>query len=317
MYVWTTSTQVQTQTQEMKKIHVLALAFAFHACKPRQRKSKCKCKDTKQTTSWRSIGSRPPRGSEVEKKMAASISDEMGLHLRRMCEPGFKVGLKEMCYTSPLFPRLTIHLVSPSDIPSWILTRILLPVWTTLSCRSLIAWPLPTKDHTSPLEEYCRLVMAHTSAPRRRYKVRIKKYSMPAALFPAFDCYGCLQKCLAAPYHPPENWIWNPRTKNSESSTWNLEPTSWNPKSSTVLEYLAWGKLHVNNTGDQDPSNLTLRSGRSILHLAGNVGESAPAPTKTCGRHFDVYSHQLLGQANFFEVFQERRNHYKVYPHRL
>ena len=222
-----------------------------------------------------------------------------------------------MCYTSPLFPRLTIHLVSPSDIPSWILTRILLPVWTTLSCRSLIAWPLPTKDHTSPLEEYCRLVMAHTSAPRRRYKVRIKKYSMPAALFPAFDCYGCLQKCLAAPYHPPENWIWNPRTKNSESSTWNLEPTSWNPKSSTVLEYLAWGKLHVNNTGDQDPSNLTLRSGRSILHLAGNVGESAPAPTKTCGRHFDVYSHQLLGQANFFEVFQERRNHYKVYPHRL
>ena len=40
-----------------------------------------------------------------------------------MCEPGFKVGLKEMCYTSPLFLRLTIHLVSPSDITSWILTR--------------------------------------------------------------------------------------------------------------------------------------------------------------------------------------------------
>ena len=103
------------------------------------------------------------------------------LHLRRICEPGFKVGLKEMCYTSPLFPRLTIHL----DIPSWILTRILLPVWTTLSCRSLIAWPLPSKDHTSPLEEYCRLVIAHTSAPRRRYKVTIKKHSMPAALFPS------------------------------------------------------------------------------------------------------------------------------------
>ena len=45
------------------------------------------------------------------------------LHLHRICEPGFKVSLKEMCYTSPLFPRLTIHLVSPSDITGWILTR--------------------------------------------------------------------------------------------------------------------------------------------------------------------------------------------------
>lgn len=52
-------------------------------------------------------------------------------------------------------------------------------MWTTLTCRPLIAWPPPTKDHTiwgtRHSKEYCRLVTAHTSAPRKRYKDTIKK----------------------------------------------------------------------------------------------------------------------------------------------
>ena len=373
--------------------------------------------DTKQTTSWRSIGSRPPRGSEVDKKMAASISDEkladsvrrypvlydkscavfknkskkrkkkclercsmqkmryfwvrllrplsilysnttksrliatkaslssailekrnfdcawlrlrilpslhlrstcerrlrlhLLLHLRRMCEPGFKVGLMEMCYTSPLFPRLTIHLVSPSDIPNWILTRILLPVWTTLSCRSLIAWPPPTKDHTSPLDEYCRLVTAHT-APRRRYKDTIKKALSACSIVPkhwtptaayrnAWWRLTTHQKTESATLEP----FWNLESNKKEFRIQYLKSRTYSMESKIqyCLGISCMRQTTCQHAGAQHPSNLTLKSGSSILLLEGNLVGFSLAPTKTCGRHFNVYSHQLLGQANFYEVF--------------
>ena len=30
------------------------------------------------------------------------------------------------------------------------------------------------------------------------------------------------------------------RTRNQESSTWNVEPADWNPESKTFLDYLTW-----------------------------------------------------------------------------
>lgn len=188
--------------------------------------------------------------------LRSTCERRLRLHLHRMSEPGFKVGLKEMCYTSPLFPRLTIHLLSPSDITGWILTRSSVTCVDDTNVQALDC--LATAYQRSynlgyHSKEYCRLVTAHTSAQRKRYKDTIKKALKACSIVLKHRTATAEMPDGALPSTKKLNLepIWNLEStnENSESSTWNLEPTSWNPKSNTVLEHLVWGKLHVNNTG--------------------------------------------------------------------
>lgn len=164
-------------------------------------------------------------------------------------------------------------------------------MWTTLTCRPLIAWPPPTKDHTiwgtRHSKEYCRLVTAHTSAPRKRYKDTIKKALKACSIVLKHRTATAeMPDALMALYHPPKNWIWNPfgiwnpptRIQNPVREIWNLHHGIQNP-------ILSWNTLYEANytstTPEQHPSNLALRSGR-MEDLRRLPGPSLGEPGSVC-----------------------------------
>lgn len=179
------------------------------------------------------------------------------LHLRRMCEPSFKVSLKEMCYTSPLFPRLTIHLVSPSDIPSRILTRSSVTSVDDTNVQVLdclaTAYQRSYNLRNSPLEEYCPLVTAHT-APRRRYKDTIKKALNACSIVPkhwtATAAYKNAWRRLTT-HQKTESGIHQQRIQNPVPEIWNLPRGIQNP-------ILSWNTLHEANYSSTTPRFKTL-----------------------------------------------------------
>ena len=149
-------------------------------------------------------------------------------------------------------------------------------MWTTLTCRPLIAWPPPTKDHTiwgtRHSKEYCRLVTAHTSAPRKRYKDTIKK---------ALKACSIVLKHRTATAEMPGGALPSTKKLNLEP-IWNLESTNknpvreiWNLHHGIQNPILSWNTLYEANytstTPEQHPSNLTLRSGSSIILLRENL----------------------------------------------
>jgi len=136
-------------------------------------------------------------------------------------------------------------------------------VWTTLTCRPLIAWPPPTKDHTiwgtRHSKEYCRLVTAHTSAPRKRYKDTIKKAlkacsialkhrTATAAYRNAWRRFTIHQKTESGTHLESGIHHREFRIQYVKSGTYIMES-----KIIYCLGIPCMGKLHVNNTGAQRP----------------------------------------------------------------